>query len=320
MDGLLVIDKPAGPTSHDVVARVRRALCESRVGHTGTLDPAATGVLPLVIGRATRLARFLNASDKVYEAVLRLGVTTDTYDGQGTPTRAPHSGPWPSRDAIDDAVDAFRGSFLQQPPAFSAKKIGGIRSYVLARAGACSPANRERAGQREPGCDAAIIEGSRPLPKPVPVTAHRLEVVAVDGDRVTLRVECSAGFYVRSLAHEVGERLGTGAHLAALRRMRSGLVDLSQAVALDVVERDPHAARAAVVPLADMLPSLNAVVLTEQGVRRLMHGRDLGQGDTEADVIPVGLSLRLLDKAGHLIGIGEPSETPGLLHPSVVLV
>src|SRR5436190_12148679 len=125
MDGLIVIDKPEGPTSHDVVARLRRVLRERRIGHTGTLDPAASGVLPLVIGRATRLARFLSARDKSYEAVIRLGVATDTYDAHGQASGLPHSGAWPSRDEIERALDAFRGTFLQQPPAFSAKKSDG---------------------------------------------------------------------------------------------------------------------------------------------------------------------------------------------------
>src|SRR5688572_13593351 len=134
MDGLLIIDKPSGPTSHDVVARVRRALGERRIGHTGTLDPAATGVLPLVLGRATRLARFLSASDKSYEAVVRLGVGTDTQDAAGAPSGPSYRGALPSREAIDRALDAFRGTFVQQPPAYSAKKIAGHRSYKIARA------------------------------------------------------------------------------------------------------------------------------------------------------------------------------------------
>ena len=134
MDGLLIIDKPAGPTSHDVVARMRRALHEPRIGHTGTLDPAATGVLLLVLGRATRLARFLSASDKSYEAVVRLGFSTDTLDARGRTTGPVSQASLPSREAIDAALDAFRGTFLQQPPAFSAKKIDGTRSHKLARA------------------------------------------------------------------------------------------------------------------------------------------------------------------------------------------
>src|SRR5262245_16730769 len=131
LDGLLVIDKPSGPSSHDVVARLRRVLDERRIGHTGTLDPLATGVLPLVLGRATRLARFMSASDKSYEAVVRLGVSTDTADKQGTAIGSAFTGTLPSREKIDRALDAFRGTFLQQPPAFSAKKIGGQRSYRM---------------------------------------------------------------------------------------------------------------------------------------------------------------------------------------------
>src|SRR4029077_18297592 len=133
MDGLLVVDKPAGPTSHDIVQRMRRVLKERSIGHTGTLDPMATGVLALVLGRATRLAKFLSSSDKSYEAVVTLGESTDTYDADGEPVGDRHQGPLPSRERIEAALDAFRGTFLQQPPAYSAKKIGGERSYKLAR-------------------------------------------------------------------------------------------------------------------------------------------------------------------------------------------
>jgi len=134
MDGLLILDKPAGPTSHDVVARMRRVLREKRIGHTGTLDPMATGVLVLILGKATRLATFLNASDKSYDAVVRLGFATDTADAQGRPLGPVSGNAIPPRDAIEAALDAFRGTFMQQPPAFSAKKIGGQRSHTLARA------------------------------------------------------------------------------------------------------------------------------------------------------------------------------------------
>ena len=204
MDGLLVIDKPPGPTSHDVVARLRRVLGECRIGHTGTLDPAASGVLPLVLGRATRLARFLSASAKAYDAVIRLGVSTDTYDAEGAPLAPPHRGPMPSRDEIDRALDAFRGTYLQQPPAFSAKKIEGKRSHRLARA-----ASRSSAGQRsstgagapppartdaDASPQTARHSRGRFLPAPVSVTAYAVEIVGFDGDTVTLRVDCSAGF------------------------------------------------------------------------------------------------------------------------------
>src|SRR6187431_2878168 len=156
MDGLLVIDKPVGPTSHDVVTRVRRLLGERRVGHTGTLDPGASGVLPLVVGRATRLARFLSAAGKGYDAAIQLGVATDTGDSAGTPIGRVFEGALPGRESIDRALDAFRGTFLQQPPAYSAKKIGGKRSHRLARAAAHA------------------LAAPPALPAPVRVTVHAL--------------------------------------------------------------------------------------------------------------------------------------------------
>src|SRR5579862_2271824 len=206
MDGVLVIDKPVGPTSHDVVARARRALAESRIGHTGTLDPAASGVLPLVVGRATRLARFLSAGDKSYDAVVRLGFATDTGDAQGTRVGAAYIGAMPDRDTVDSALATFRGRFLQQPPMYSAKKVAGRRSYDLARAAArrakALEARDESDETRIPadghGVAPEMAETARP--SPVEVTVHALDIVAVEADCVTLRVTCSAGFYVRSLA------------------------------------------------------------------------------------------------------------------------
>jgi tRNA pseudouridine55 synthase len=312
MDGLLVIDKPAGPTSHDVVACLRRVLGEPRIGHTGTLDPAASGVLPLVLGRATRLARFLSASDKSYEAVIRVGVATDTYDGEGAPVGTAHDRTRPSREAIEAALGAFRGSFLQQPPAYSAKKVAGRRSYKMARA-------RARGGS----------EGAIALPEPVRVVVHRLDLVDLDADSVTLRVDCSAGFYVRALAHDLGQRLGSGAHLAALRRTRSGDFTLADALSFEAAERDAALARAAVVPLAQMLPRWSSVVLTDEGARRVAHGRDVRPDDAMAGALPDGQAMvpaapqqvvRLLDQHGELIGIAELGKSPGLLHPSIVLV
>ena len=309
MDGLLVVDKPAGPTSHDVVARVRRVLGERRIGHTGTLDPAATGVLPLVLGRATRLARFLSARDKSYDAVIRLGVATDTYDGRGVAVGPRHDGAWPSREAIAAALDRFRGTFEQQPPAFSAKKIDGRRSYTLAR---------EAASQLFPS--GRSLPAPPALPAPVSVTVHRLQILSLEGDLVALSLDCSAGFYVRSLAHDLGEALGTGAHLAALRRTRSGDFTLADSLPLAAAEDDRDAALAAVIPLDRMLLSLAAVVLTEQGARHAAHGRDLSAADVAGGTIGAAEVCRLLNQSGELVGIGQPARAPGLLHPSVVLV
>ena len=313
MDGLLVIDKPAGPTSHDVVLRARRFLRERRAGHTGTLDPIATGVLPLVLGRATRLARFLSASDKAYEAVVVLGYATDTGDSSGRPVGAhepPGSAPRLSRDVIERTLDEFRGTFLQQPPVYSAKKIGGKRSHRLARA--ASP----------PSPPGASVPTGDLRPSLAEVTVHRLDLVGIEDTRVTLSLDCSAGFYVRSLAHDLGERLGTGAHLAELRRIRSGDYALDDAIALDAAERDPAAAASRVVPLSRMLSRLPAIALTAEGVRRARHGRDLGPVDASESRIaaPDPLSfVRLFDASGELIGIAQPTGASGLLHPFVVL-
>lgn len=306
MDGLLVIDKPAGPTSHDVVARVRRVLRERRVGHTGTLDPMATGVLPLVIGRATRLAQFMSGSGKSYRAVIRLGVRTDSGDAEGEPIGPPWEGPLPAAAAIDAALDAFRGSILQQPPAFSAKKVHGRRSYALARA---------QKGRHEPGGPAAA-------PKAVPVTVHRLVLAAFEGDRATVEIDCSAGFYVRALADELGRQLGVGAHVAELRRTRHGEFTLSHAVPLDELEADPDRAAAKLLPLRALLTSFDAVTLTPAGVEATLHGRELPPSAwmSAGRQVPTASSiLRLLSPEGELVGIARPSNAAGFLHPFVVL-
>ena len=309
MDGLLVVDKPAGPTSHDVVARMRRVLRERRIGHTGTLDPAATGVLPLVLGRATRLARFLSTGTKSYDAVIRLGRATTTYDAEGEPVGAAYEGLWPSRLAIDRALDAFRGTFMQQPPAFSAKKIQGRRSYRLARAAA-----RDQLFSRPPLRTAAGA----------PVTVSSIEILSIDASDIALRIDCGAGFYVRSLAHDLGNALGTGAHLAALRRTRSGDVTVADAAPLDALERDPSAAARRVIGLERLLPELPSVVLTAAGVRSAANGRDLGAADAAAgfEARDSGF-VRLFSPAGALVGIAAPASgrrPSELLHPFVVLM
>jgi tRNA pseudouridine55 synthase len=317
MDGLLVINKPVGPTSHDIVARVRRVLGERRIGHTGTLDPMASGVLPLVVGRATRLARFLSASDKSYDVTVRLGFATDSGDAQGRAVGGLHDGPFPDRGTIDRALDAFRGTFVQQPPAFSAKKIDGIRSYKLARQALRAP---------------SVTASAPMLPDPVPVTTRSLDLVEVADDVVTLRVDCTAGFYVRALAHDLGARLGCGAHLTALCRTRSGDVTLADAVALADIEAPAEGrekALAAMVPLARMLPAMLGFVLTEEGTKHAAQGRDLGPADFAGPVpLHSGFAgtqtasgpFRLFAPGGTLVGLAEVSTTPGFLHPAVVLM
>jgi tRNA pseudouridine55 synthase len=330
MDGLLIVDKPSGPTSHDVVARLRRVLREPRIGHTGTLDPLATGVLLLVVGKATRLAKFLSASDKSYDAVVRLGFATDTADALGRPLAPVHAGPMPSRTEIDAAVEAFRGTFMQQPPAFSAKKIDGQRSYKLARAARDARHLARTLGRgRESIASSAIGDPQDPqgtstqemkmTPDPCQVTSYAVSIVSVDGDLVTLSVDCSAGFYIRSLAHDLGERLGIGAHLTALRRTRTGAFTLEQAVTLDTVERAPQQAAAVLLPMADMLRDMPSVILTPDGVNRVSHGQELRPVDHEPSALSVEPFVRLVNARGELLAIAEQTES-GALHPSVVLM
>ena len=315
MDGLLVVDKPSGPTSHDVVAHMRATLGEKRIGHAGTLDPIASGLLLLAVGRATRLTRFLSGEEKGYEATVRLGVTTSTYDRAGAPVGDVYRGPLPDRETIDRALGAFRGTFSQQPPAYSAKKIGGKRSHRIARQSARS--------------SSSAVSGDCPLPRPTSVTVRTLTITGLDQDIVTVYVECSAGFYVRSLAHDLGQRLGTGGHLTALRRLRSGDLTLDDAVPLASIDGNRNRSIAALVPLAEMLGSLTPLHLTPDGLRRVGHGCDLGPSDfsmerthgvLDGSTAWTGRWYRLLDSSGHLVGLAEPKPASGVLHPSVVLV
>lgn len=295
MDGVLVIDKPTGPTSHDVVARARRALGERRIGHTGTLDPLATGVLALACGRAARLAQFLTASDKEYEAVIRFGFSTDTFDVTGR--EVARSDRVPSLGALDTALGALRGDYLQAPPPYSAKKIAGRRAYDLAR-------------------------HDRPVElAAVPVRVNTLDLVELEGPRARLRLTCSAGFYVRSLARDLGERVGTGACLEALRRTRSGEFGLEDAVTLATLEQDPSATKGRVIGIERLLPRLPTVTVTAEGHKRVAHGREVGPAHVSGPMPETtGPMVRLMGPDGSLLGLGTPGETPGSLHPSVVLI
>ena len=298
LDGVLVIDKPSGPTSHDVVARVRRAVKTKRIGHTGTLDPLATGVLPLVIGRATRLASLLSSERKAYEASVRLGCATESFDASERIAAglAPPPPPDVTSGQVEVALEAFRGTFLQAPPAYSAKKIGGVAAHRLAR--------RDKPVQ----------------PASVSVTVHELTFLGISEGLVHLQVTASAGFYVRSLAHELGARLGCGAHLEALRRTAAGEFSIGDAVALEALERDPAAAEARLIPMERMLPGLPWVRLTERGATKAAHGNAVGPADfAERGEAAASGKVRLLDGAGRLLGIANASPD-GLLRPSVVLV
>ena len=300
-DGVIVIDKPAGPTSHDVVAVLRRRMRGRKVGHTGTLDPLASGVLPLVIGKATRLAQFLSSAEKEYDAHIELGVTTTTLDRGGEVVERDRARTVPELTPamIEDTVAEFRGTYLQQPPVFSAKKIDGDRAYDLAR-------------RNEPVRLQAVE-----------VTATVLEIVEWRGTTLRLRLVCSAGYYVRSLADAIGERLGTGGHLAGLVRTRSGDFTLADAVGLDVVDRRPHDAAARVIPLAALLPSLPALTLTPEGASLAARGGFILPSHVAGpESLPRGGRVRLLHPDGHLVAIAEPrsaGDSRHFLHPGVVL-
>jgi tRNA pseudouridine55 synthase len=308
MHGVLVIDKPPGPTSHDVVARARRVLDTRRIGHTGTLDPLATGVLPLVIGRATRLASLMSGTTKEYLADVRFGLATPTYDADARMLRDPETGrpaglaaPPPEPEGLSAAVIEaqlanFRGSSLQTPPAFSAKKIEGVAAY-------------KRARRNEPVA-----------PKPVTVTAHAVTLETYEGGLARIRLSTSAGYYVRSFAHDLGQAIGCGAHLEALRRVRSGEFALDRAVTFEALQAEGFDPAASLIPLDRVLLDVPGVVVTDRGRRLTSHGNSLSPEDfsgtpAASDTGPT----RLLDGSGALLGIAEPAGH-GLLHPVIVLL
>jgi tRNA pseudouridine55 synthase len=301
VDGVLVVDKPSGPTSHDIVERARRVLATRRVGHTGTLDPFATGVLVLCVGQATRLARFLSAGDKAYRASVRLGFATTTDDLTGEPLSTPRSVDV-GDDALREALRSLVGSFDQVPPAFSARQVGGRRLYELARQGE------------------AVARAA------TPVTVHALELLTRGDDALELEVRCSGGTYVRALARDLGERLGTGAHLTALRRTRSGPFDLEQAVPGE----DLAGAGGRLIGLSRLLPELPAVTVGAEGRRRVAHGRELAPEHVLAGFPQARVErVRVLDEMGELLALAVPQGVdagasplprPPSLHADLVLI
>lgn len=272
MDGILIVDKPLGLTSHDVVGAVRRAARMKKVGHAGTLDPLATGVLVLALGKATRTLEYLTAHDKIYDATVRLGEATDTYDAEGA-TTARHDGPLPTRDKVEAVLDGFRGEIEQVPPAFSAIKQGGEALYEKARRG-------------------EVVEVA-----PRPVAIYHLDVTDWQPPDVALRVHCSKGTYIRSLAHDLGQVLGVGGHLTALRRVASGSFALAQAHSLEAIRAATvDEIEALLLPVGVGLDTLPALHLEEAEISELRHGRALPaeHGDGVA---------RALNGVGELVAI-----------------
>lgn len=305
MDGVLVIDKPAGLTSHDVVGRTRHILHQRRIGHTGTLDPFATGVLVVMVGKGTRLAQFLSGVDKEYEAIIRLGYSTDTGDRTGKPISGPptNGGKW-TEDEIEAALQSLRGNIDQVPPMYSAKKVEGKKLYELARRG-------------------ETVER-----KPVRVCIYEFAAIRPEGQLIKdnldgtfdfhARVSCSSGTYVRTLAEDFGKRLYVGAHLAELRRTRVGDLTIAQAITLD--ELKIHFAEeslgSVVLPLNAALSQLPFVHLSDEDVRRANHGREVSVAESEwAD----GENVKMCDAGDELIAIGQYDANAKRLHPRVVL-
>jgi tRNA pseudouridine55 synthase len=314
MDGILNIDKPEGWTSHDVVARVRRILKEKRVGHTGTLDPFATGVLVVMVGRATRLAQFLSNDAKEYEAVVRFGYATETGDATGARAKGDESETvggsvraW-SDEEIEAALSALRGEIEQVPPMYSAKKIGGKKLYELARKGETV----ERAARR-----IKVYEFEA-----VPQAYGRLLVWNEDGTcDMMVRVRCSAGTYVRVLAEDLGERLGVGAHLIALRRTRAGEFRIETAVTIDELKTkaEEETATNLLLPMDAALSVLPFVHLTADEARRVGHGRPVSLMSKEGASYPDGQRVRLRDESGNLVAIGAYDSRLQTLRPVIVL-
>jgi tRNA pseudouridine55 synthase len=294
VDGVIIVDKPREWTSHDVVNRMRRLAGTRKVGHLGTLDPGATGVLPLVVGRATRLAQFFSRNDKVYEGVVHFGYSTDTYDGDGTPT-SPETPVILDRVALEAALDRFRGPFFQVPPPVSAKKVAGRPAYELARKGQSVELN------------------------PVSVEVYSLDVVEIEGCEVKIRVHCAAGTYVRSIAHDLGQALGCGAFLKQLRRTASGDFKIEQARTLEQLAQlaDEGRLSEALIPAAQLLPEFPVELVDATTTAQIRNGRDFRVSPFHARAADARY-VKAVTPQGELVAIGE-ARLPNVYHPVLVL-
>ncbi len=292
MDGVLNINKPSGVTSHDVVESVRRILHERRIGHTGTLDPLATGVLVLCAGRATKIAQYLEAGEKEYKATMRLGVTTDTLDADGLVQETKSYTP-PDRRKIIEVLHGFIGSIMQRPPAYSAVKVAGVPSYKLAR------------------------EGRAALLEPRPVTIFSIELTAFEDPVASLTVACSKGVYIRTLCAEIGDALGMGAHLIGLERTRSGRFSIDRAISLDQLQEMMAAGSAeqALTPIDDALAAFPVISISEAETVRVLHGNQISCPLSFANVAAGG-HVRLHSPSGRLLGLARVDA--GVLKPDLV--
>ena len=293
MNGVIVVDKPQGWTSHDVVNKMRRIAGTKKVGHLGTLDPAATGVLPLLLNRATRLAQFFTHNDKVYEGVIHFGWSTNTYDAEGEPT-SPLKEVTVERDWLERILDASRGVIQQTPPPVSAKKIDGRPAYELARK------------------NIAVDM------KPVEVTVFALDVLWLEGAEAGVRVHCGSGTYLRSIAHDAGQVMGCGAHLKSLRRLQSGPFVIEGARTLEELARMGAEDRLseALIPAMNLLPEFPCEVVDRITESQIRQGRDFRVSPFRARE---GVKLvKAVSRGGDLIAIGQ-AVLPNLYHPILVL-
>jgi len=282
MDGVVNVNKPSGMTSHDVVMMARRMLKENRIGHTGTLDPLATGVLVLCIGKATRIAQYLEAGQKEYRAEMRLGITTDTLDADGRvlETRTYKA---PDRAAILEVVHRFTGTIMQTPPAFSAVKIAGTPSHKLARQGRAVPN------------------------KPRPATIHSIDLTGFEDPFVRLRVRCAKGVYIRSLCADIGEALHAGAHLTSLQRTRSGRFSIDKAVTMEALAQmiDAGTIESAVTSIDEALADFPSVAVADTDAGRVLHGsRIFCSADAPGTCGRPGM-VRVHDSLGRLLSLAR---------------
>ncbi len=302
ISGVLIMDKPAGMTSHDVVAAVRRLLCFRQIGHFGTLDPFATGVLPLSAGKATRFAQFYLKSRKAYEGVIQFGYATDTYDATGKPAAESVTAKV-ERPAVEEVLRAFTGRVMQTPPPFSAKRVAGTRAYKLARK-------------------------QKPVPlEPVEVEIYALELLSLEEGRAHFAVECSGGTYVRSIAHDIGKKLGCPAHLAALRRTAVAEFTEQRAVTLEALDAAIRTDRLdeCVVPLEALLPGCPELIVRGREEQSVRHGHsfELAQalradrGHSPGRAHAAGL-LKILNAERRLIAVAR-RVAGNVYHPDLVL-
>ena len=298
MDGLILVDKPKGCTSHDVVQALRRILSIRKIGHFGTLDPMAEGLLLIGIGKATRLFPYLSSTRKIYEGSIRLGLSTDTYDREGEITLE-YRGSLPARRNVEQAMADFVGEIQQVPPPYSAKKFQGQPLYTRARK-------------------------KLPVPlKPSPVTVFSFQMTAYSPPTFRFRTSCSSGTYIRSLAHDLGKNLSCGACLDALRRTSSGRYMLEEARTLEQIEKLSQEGKVGnfLQPLESLLTEYPAAALDDPEVRLAKHGNSISLQATRGfdpsldDEYPI---VRLFDREGHLIALGKLNQETRELHPFLV--